>query len=127
MAVDDVAGIVDVERHRLRLSRVGVHPGVHQGVGEADHVAKAWGVLQSRQGRLRAQVDPGVGQSTAGELEGGIGAQGIEIVAIFVAAADREDASPDHVGEAVGDAGRIAPVRDQPGQPLGDPEAPLRQ
>ena len=127
MAVDDVAGIVDVQRHRLWLPRVGVHPGVYQRVGEADHVAQARGIFQSRQGRLRAQVGPGVGQTSAGELEGWIGAQGVEIVAILVAAADREDAGPDHVGEAVDDSGRIAAVRDQAGQPLGNPEAPLRE
>ena len=127
MAVDDITRVINVERHRLGLPRIGVHPGVHKGVGEADHVAQARSVLQPRQGRLRAQVDPSVGQPAAGELEGGIGAQGVEIVGILVAAADGEDAGPDHVGEAVGDAGRIAPVRDQPGQPLGDPEAPFRQ
>ena len=33
--------------------------------------------------------------------------------------ADGEDARPDHVDEAVDDAGRIAPIRDQAGQPLG--------
>ena len=127
VAVDDVAGIVEVERHRLGFPRVGIHPGVHQGVGEPDHVAQARGVLQPRQGRLRAQVDPGIGQASAGELEGGVGAQGIEIVGVLVAAADGEDAGADHVGEAVRDAGRIATIRDQPGQSLSDPEAPLRQ
>ena len=127
VAVDDVAGVVDVERHRLGLSRVGVHPGIHQGVGEADHVAQARGVLEPRQGRLRAQIGPSVGQAPAGELEGRVGAQGIEIVGVLVTAADREDAGPDHVGDAVSDAGRIAPVRDQARQPLGDAEPPLRK
>ncbi len=127
VAVDDVTGVVNVERHRLGFPRVRVHPGVHQGVGEPDHVAQAWSVFQPRQGGLRAQVDPGVGQPAAGELEGGVGAQGVEIVGVLVAAADGEEARPDHVGEAVGDAGRISAVRDQAGQPFGDPEAPLRQ
>ncbi len=63
-----------VERGAVRQGhpRVGVHSGVHQGVGEADHVAQARGVLQPRQGRLRAQVDSGVGQASAGELGGGV-------------------------------------------------------
>jgi len=127
VAVDDGAGIVDVQRYRLGLPRVGVHPGVHQGVGEPDHVAKARGVLQPRQGRLRAQVAATVGQPAARRSQGGVGAQGVETIGVLVPAADRKDAGADHVGEAVGDTGRIAPVRDQPGQPLGDPKAPLRQ
>ena len=68
-----------------------------------------------------------VGQPTASELEGGIGSKRVEIVGVLVAAADGEDASPDHVGEAVGDPRRIATVGDQQGQPLGDPETLLRQ
>jgi hypothetical protein len=47
---------------------------------------------------LPAQVVAGVGQPPAGELERRIGAQDVEVVCIFIAAADREDAGPDHAG-----------------------------
>jgi len=39
VAVDDIAGVVDVERHGVGLPWVGVHPGVDQRVGQPDHVA----------------------------------------------------------------------------------------
>ena len=131
--VDDIAGVprvkpggrLDVERHGLGLPRVGVHPGVDQGVGQPDHVAQTGSVLEARQPRLRAQVAAAVRQSAAGQLESGIGAQVIEIVGILVAAADREDAGPYHVGQRMGDAGRVAPIRDQPGQPRREAEAPF--
>ncbi len=45
--------------------------------------------------------------------------------AILVAAADREDAGPYHVGQRMGDAGRVAPIRDQPAQPRREAEAPF--
>ena len=85
-------------------------------------VTQAGCVLQPRQGRLGAQVAAGVGQPPASELEGGIGAQRIEVVGILVTAADGEDPGADHVGDRVGDAGRIAPVGDQPRQVVGDPK-----
>ena len=48
MAVDDIAGVVDVERDGCRLARIAVHPCVDQGVGQADHVAQSRRILQPR-------------------------------------------------------------------------------
>src|SRR5674476_1311907 len=48
MAVDDIAGIVDVEHDGFRLGRVAIHPCVDQGVGQADHVAQSRRILQPR-------------------------------------------------------------------------------
>ena len=50
--VDDIAGIVDVERDGCRLARVAVHPCIDQSVGQSDHVAQVRSILQTRQGRL---------------------------------------------------------------------------
>ena len=58
MAVDDVAGVVDVERDRGRRIRVARHPLVDQRVGQADHVAQARRILQPRQASV-ANTDPG--------------------------------------------------------------------
>jgi hypothetical protein len=52
MAVDDVAGLIDVERDGCRLARVAIHPCVDQSVDHADHVAQARRILQTRQRRL---------------------------------------------------------------------------
>jgi hypothetical protein len=62
-------------------SRIDHHP--HQ----ANKVAQGWRVLPARDGGLRAQIDAGVGQPAAGELEGRIQAQPVEVVGILVAAA----------------------------------------
>src|SRR5450631_1271638 len=51
----------------------------------------------------------------------------IEIVAILVAARDREDPSPDHVGNTVNDPRRIATLREYAGQLPGHSDPPLRQ
>ena len=56
MAVDDVAGIIDVERDRCRLAWVAIHPCVDQNVGQSDHVAQARSILQPRQRRLGTQI-----------------------------------------------------------------------
>ena len=79
MAVDDIAGIVDVERDDSRLARVAIHPCIDQSVGQSDHVAQARSILQARQGRLGTQIAAGVRQPSAGQLECGIGPQMIEV------------------------------------------------
>ena len=78
-------------------------------------------VLQPRQGRLRTKIAPAVGQPAAGELKRRIAAQDIEIVGVLVAAADREDAGPDHVGDRMGDARGIAPIGNAARQTLATP------
>ena len=48
MAVDDIAGVVNVERDGCGLARVAIHPCVDQSVGQADHVAQSRSILQAR-------------------------------------------------------------------------------
>ena len=62
-----------------------------------DRVLQRRRVLQPRQRRLRTQVGARVGQPPASEFEGGINAQGVKIVGVFVAAGDRQDAGANHV------------------------------
>ncbi len=125
MAVDDIAGIIDVERDGCRLARVAIHPCVDQNVGQSDHVAQARGILQPRQRRLGTQIAARVRQPSAGQLECGIGPQMIEVVGVLVAAADREHARAEHIDKAVHDPRRIAPIREHPGQIVGQAETPL--
>ena len=112
VAMNHVARVVDVERHRLRLPRVGVHPGIDERIAEPDHVAQARERSRAATGSAANTGRPRCRAAAAGELEGGIGSKRVEIVGVLIAAADGEDASPDHVGEAVGDPRRIATVRD---------------
>ena len=80
----------------------------------------------SRDGGLRAQIGSGVGQPPAGELERRVAAQSVEIVGIFIAAGDRENPGAQNIRQPMGDAARIALVRDHPGEPLGNAEPVLR-
>ena len=125
MAVDDIAGVVDVERDGCGLARITIHPCVDQSVGQADHVAQSRRILQPRQRRLGTQIPARIRQATAGELERWIGPQMIEVVGVLVAAADREHASAEHIDKAVHDPRRIAPIREHPGQIVGQTETPL--
>jgi len=51
----------------------------------------------------------------------------IEVVGIRVAAGDGEDAGADHVLDRVDDAGRVALIGEEAGEPLGDSETALGQ
>src|SRR5690242_9718845 len=64
---------------------------------------------------------------TAGEFEGGITPQIIQVIGIFVAAGNSQYASPQDVGKRMNNPRRVAPIGDLRSKPGGDPDAPLRQ
>ena len=76
-------------------------------------------------GSAGSQIGAGLRQVSAGELERRIRAQRAEVVAVLIAARDGEDAGADHVCDRVLHAAWIAPIRDEAGEPLGDPEPAL--
>ena len=125
MAVHHVAGVVDVQHHTIRRGGIAVHPLIDQSIGQTDGIAQGRGVLQPGEGRLRRQIRTRFRQVPAGELERRISAQRAEIVAILIAARDGEDAGADHVCDRVRHAAWSAPIRDETGEPLGDPEPAL--
>ena len=49
----------------------------------------------------------------------------IEVVGVLVAAAYREHASAEHIDEAVHEPRRVTPIREHPGQLVGQAETPL--
>ena len=67
---------------------------------------------QREMGRLRAQVLAGVGQAAARQLEGRVRAQPVEVVAVGIAAADRQHPGSEHVGNGVRDMIGIARIGD---------------
>ena len=71
------------------------------------------------------QIATRIRQPSAGQLECGIGPQMIEVIGVLVTAADREHASAKHIDKAVHDPRRIAPIREHPGQVIGQTETPL--
>ena len=62
----------------------------------------------------------GVGQASARQLEGRIAAQPVEVVAVGIAAADRQHAGAQHIGDRVRDVRGIAPVGNQRGKRVGN-------
>ena len=110
VAVHDVDRVVDVQHHRPRRLRVAPAPDVDERVGEADNLAQRRRILPARDGRLRAQVRPAVGQASARQLEGRVAAQPVEVVAIGIAATDRQHAGAQHIGDRMCDVRGIAPV-----------------
>jgi hypothetical protein len=127
MPVHDIGRVVDIEGNGGRRPGIAGAIEVDHGVGHAHHLAQARRVLPARHRRLRAQIAAAVGQAVAGQLEGGIGTQMVEIVGIFVAAGDGEDARAQDVIDAVGHQGGVARVRDQLRQLRRDPQLPLHQ
>ncbi len=88
MPMDDIDGVVDVQRHGARRTGIAGAIKIDHRVGQAHDLAQIRCVFPARYGRLRAQVATTVGQTPAGELEAGIGAQMIEVVGVLVAAGD---------------------------------------
>ena len=123
--MDDVAGIVDVERDVRRGLVVARQPLVDEGIGEPNGIAHRRRVLQPRQGRLRGEVRAAIGQAAAGELEGRVSPQRSEVVAVLIAASDCEDAGAHHVGHRMPHPRRVAPVGKERGKAVGNPEPTL--
>ena len=72
MAVHDVDGIVDVQRHRGRRARVADAVGIDHGVGQAHHLAQGSADSPSaRHGRLRAQIGAAVRKRPQASLKPG--------------------------------------------------------
>src|SRR5712664_2507689 len=126
VAVDDIEGVVDVERHRYWRGGVAGAIEIDHHAHQANKVAQGWRVLPARDGGLRAQIDAAVGQPATGELEGRIQAQPVEVVGILVAAGDRENAGAQDIGQPMSDPALIAAVRDHRGEPFGEAQPPLR-
>ena len=125
MPVHNIAGVVDIENDGGGLPIVGGHPLIDERPCQPDRVLQRRRVLQPRQRRLRTQVGARVGQPPASEFEGGIDAQGVKIVGVFVAAGDRQDAGANHVRQRVRDAQRVAAIGKPMRQSLRDPQPTL--
>jgi hypothetical protein len=74
---------------------------------------------------LRAEVRPGLRQASAGELEGRIKPQPVEVVAIGVAAANRQHAGAQDIRDRMRDVCGIAMVGNQHREPVGNSAPPI--
>ena len=121
MPVHDIAGVVDIENDGGGLPIVGGHPLIDERPCQPDCVLQRRGVLKPRHRRLAHQVRAALRQPPAGELEGGVATQAVEIVGVFVAAGDGQDARQHNLRKRVNHPRRITPVGDHGGKLLGDP------
>ena len=121
-AVDHVAGVVDVERHRSRGGGIAGAIKVDQHAAEPDNLAQGRGVFPARQRGLRAQIAAAAGQASASQLERGVLAQMVQIVAVLEAAGDGEDAGAQDGAERVGNQKRVARIGNHFGQLVRQPQ-----
>jgi hypothetical protein len=85
----------------------------------------AGGVLEPAHRRLRTQGIAARRGAAHRHLEGGVLAQGVTIVGVFVAGGNGEHAKAQHVGKRVVDARRIARIPETARQSVGDAEPAL--
>ena len=91
-AMHRIAGIVDVEGDGRGRGREGAAEEIDQRRRHARHLKPRRRVLQTAHGGLRTQGATALRLPADGQLEQGIGAQGVAVVGIFVATRDREHA-----------------------------------
>jgi hypothetical protein len=125
MAVHDIDGVADIERHRVRRRGIARAVRIDQRAGQRHDLAQGRRILPPRNPWRGTQIAAAVGQTSAGELERRIGAQRIEVVAVLLAAGDRQNPRTQDRGEAVGRARRIARIGDQRRKPVDHPQTLL--
>ena len=118
--VHDVERVVDVERDlggRRRKRRAEL---VDQCRCQPNGLPAARHVLQPAHGRLRAKVAAALGTAADSQLQERVEPQPVEIVAVLVAAADRQHARLDQLVEPMLDPGWIATIGKAAGEPRAD-------
>ena len=126
MAVNPVAGVVDVERDRRRRGGEAAAEDVDQGGRHARHLDAGRRVLKPAHGRLRTQVAPAHRRRANGELEQRIRAKRVAVVGVLVPTHDREHAEAEHRRQAVDHPVGVAPLPDAARQRLAQAEPAFR-
>jgi hypothetical protein len=125
MTMHHIDSVIDIKCHRGgRLVVAGAIRRYHD-VHQLDNPPQRGGVLPTRHGRLRTQITPAVRQVAAGQLDGGVTAQMIEVVGIFVATRDGKNAGAQDVGKRVNNTRWVASIGDLRGKLVGDFNASL--
>ena len=120
--MDGIVGVVDIENDAFGNTAKAVAEQVDQGVAHAPQRTPRRCVLQPRQGRLAHQIAAALRQPPAGQLEGRVEAQAIEVVTILVAAGNGEHPRPLSSRVRMIDTLGIAPVDETSGEAIGEPE-----
>jgi hypothetical protein len=123
-AMNRVERVVDVERNPFGHLPERFAIEIDHGLVHAQQGASIGQIFQARNRRLRTQLAIRWRQIER-HLEHRIAAQGIGVVAVFVARCDHQQPKADDVGEAVRDLIRRARVNHAGGHPIGDAKALL--
>ena len=124
-----IVGVIDIEHDVLRHTLPALAEQVDEPQSDALEREPVGQVLEPGQRRLAHQIETGLGRAAARDLEGRIGAQRIEVVAVLIAGRDRHHARRRHVGVGVDDARGIALVGQRRGDDVGEaqPQRDLAQ
>jgi hypothetical protein len=120
LAMHGIIGVVDVEHDVARRPRETAAVEIDLAETDPRECAPVGDVLQPRQRRLAHQVGAGFGRTADGDLQCGIGAQHVDVVAVLVAGGDHEHPGHRHLDVAVPGAEWIALVAQGSGDRLGD-------
>ena len=121
-----VERVVDVQRHRRRRRGIAGTPDIDHHCHQAENFPQGGRILPTRHRRLRAQIPSAVGQAAAGQFERRITAESVEIIGVFPAAGDGQDAGAQDVGQRVDHPRRIAGIGDHRRQLVGQAQPPVR-
>ena len=121
VAVDHVAGVIDVERHRLGFGRIAVAVDGNHRAHQPCQLPCGRGVLPPAHRRLTGETWSRPRQLAQRQAEAGIIAQGVEVIGILVAAGDRKDPRAQDVIKRMDHPGGIAPISDAGSKPFANP------
>ena len=123
LAMHGIVGIVDVEHDCSGRSREASAIEIDLAEPYARQRTPVGQVLEPGQRRLAHQIAAAVGCAADGDLQGGIGTQRVDVIAVLVAGGDHDHPRHRHLGVAVPYPARIAIVAERPGDRLGQPQA----
>ena len=110
LAMHGIVGVVDVEHDCAGRSREAAAVEIDLAEPDARQRTPVGQVLEPGQRRLAHQIAAAVGCAADGDLQGGIGPQRVDVIAVLVAGGDHDHPRHRHLGVAVPHAARIAIV-----------------
>jgi hypothetical protein len=120
IAVDDIAGVIDIQRHRRRRSGIAGAVDIDHGGHQLRQFARGRRVLPAAHRGLARKPGTGARQLAQRQAEAGIVAKGVEIVGILVSASDREHPGAQDVGQRMDHPARVTRVGYASGKPTAD-------
>ena len=125
IAVHDVAGVVDIQRHRHRSSGIAGAVNVDHCRQHLRQLTRTRRILPAAHRRLAGKSCPRSRQLAQRQAEARIVAQGIEIISVLIAASDRQHPGKKDIIKAVDHPRRIAGIGNAPRKPPANPHRAL--